>query len=467
MFVGKLALLVYLLSVPGPWPQFHHDPENTGRTGSIGPETNKLLWKIQIGGYLSSSPVVGPGDTIYIGNSDGVLSAITPAGEKKWEFRSRGFIKSTPAVSPDRYIYFGSNDNNFYAVTPTGDTMWHYDAQQQVACSPSTYNNYVYVGSATTFYAFDLSGRKQWEYPSGPVKSSPAISTSKAVLYFQNYWQEPLGLYALSLTGGGLQWTQPTGGGASSPAIGMNGTVYLGSDNDTLYAFSAEGDRLWVFPTGDKIESSPAIGFDGTIYVGSNDSCLYAIRPDGSLKWQFKTGGPVKSSPAIDLFNNIYFGSLDTYLYAVDSGGTQQWYYPTGGPIDASPAVGSDGTIYVGSWDGYLYAVGPGRGVAENGSNGRKLPDRLYPATPNPFQDLTTIGFNLSARGSVQLKIFDGAGRMIRTFNCWAEHPGYYHVVWDGKDVQGKRVASGIYFLMLQTRRSQLIQKMILFKKGR
>jgi outer membrane protein assembly factor BamB len=37
--------------------------------------------------------------------------------------------------------------------------------------------------------------------------------------------------------------------------------------------------------------SSPAIGVDSTLYVGSDDYHLYAVNTvDGSIKWSFKTG---------------------------------------------------------------------------------------------------------------------------------------------------------------------------------
>ena len=47
------------------------------------------------------------------------------------------------------------------------------------------------------------------------------------------------------------------------------------------------GTLLWEFKTGGKVTSSPAIGSDGTVYVGSEDNKLYAIKT-GSL-------GPAKS----------------------------------------------------------------------------------------------------------------------------------------------------------------------------
>ena len=54
--------------------------------------------------------------------------------------------------------------------------------------------------------------------------------------------------------------------------------------------------------------SSPAIGSDGTIYIGSNDDNLYAVNPDGTEKWRYVVPGrrPVRASPAIASDGTIY-----------------------------------------------------------------------------------------------------------------------------------------------------------------
>ena len=67
----------------------------------------------------------------------------------------------------------------------------------------------------------------------------------------------------------------------SSPAIGSDGTVYVGSQDDKLYAINGKtGDKLWEFETRYRVFSSPAIGSDGTVYGGSEDNKLYAIKTD-------------------------------------------------------------------------------------------------------------------------------------------------------------------------------------------
>jgi len=159
---------------------------------------------------------------------------------------------------------------------------------------------------------------------------------------------------------GNLRWSFETGHHViSSPAINFDGTIYVGSDDNKLYAIHPNGTKKWNFITDSSVYSSPAVSFDETIYVGSHDSNLYAINPDGTQKWSFKTKEAIYSSPGIGSDGTIYVGSFDHKIYAVNSDGTEKWNYTTGGEVHSSPAIGSDGMIYVGSWDHKLYAIKP------------------------------------------------------------------------------------------------------------
>ena len=112
------------------------------------------------------------------------------------------------------------------------------------------------------------------------------------------------------------------------------------------------GTVLWEFKTGGIVLSSPAIGSDGTVYVASFDNKLYAINPKSGVKlWEFKTGGDVRSSPAIDSDGTVYVGSVDKKLYAINGqSGVKLWEFETGDEVKhSSPVIGSDGTVYVGS----------------------------------------------------------------------------------------------------------------------
>ncbi len=229
------------------------------------------------------------------------------------------------------------------AVTADSQPIWPmflYNAQHTGQCPYDTSNN---------------NGTLKWRYQTGEfVMSSPAIASDGTIYVgsYDNY------LYAIN-PDGTLKWRYQTGYSRSSPAISSDETIYVGSYDGYLYAINPDGTLKWRYKTGLQVFASPAIGSDGTIYVGSCDYYLYAINPDGTLKWRYQTGYRIYSCPAIASDGTVYVGSEDGYLYAINPDGTLKWSYKAGSDIDSSPAIASDGTIYIGSLDSYLYAINP------------------------------------------------------------------------------------------------------------
>ena len=174
---------------------------------------------------------------------------------------------------------------------------------------------------------------------------------------------------------GEIKFTSQLGGWIySSPAIGSDGTIYIGSNDSSLYALDTLGNIKWRFQEAEnKIRSSPAIADDGTVYFTAYDGHLYAVDPTGSLKWKYGMSEINEdyyytylftSSPAVGHDGTVYVGSIDAYFYAVNPDGTLKWRFYTGrdrykGAIYSSPAVGGDGTVYFGCHNRLLYAVGP------------------------------------------------------------------------------------------------------------
>ena len=118
------------------------------------------------------------------------------------------------------------------------------------------------------------------------------------------------------------------------------------------------GSKLWEFETIGPVYSSPAIGSDGTVYVGSYDDKLYAINgKTGAKLWEFETGHAVNSSPAIGSDGTVYVGG-ERKLYAIDGKtGRKLWEFETGEVLLSDPAIAADGTVYVGSEHFKLFAI--------------------------------------------------------------------------------------------------------------
>ena len=98
----------------------------------------------------------------------------------------------------------------------------------------------------------------------------------------------------------------------------------------------------------------------------------------------------------------------------------------------------------------------------------RKLPApdnfHLYQNFPNPFNPSTTIKYNLPTESSIQLKIFDIKGELIKTITGDKLNAGEHEIIWDGTNDKGVRQPSGVYVYQLNVNNSNSARKMILLK---
>ena len=89
----------------------------------------------------------------------------------------------------------------------------------------------------------------------------------------------------------------------------------------------------------------------------------------------------------------------------------------------------------------------------------------LYQNFPNPFNPETAIRFGLPQKSAVTLKIFDLSGREVATLTENEQlEAGRYQRYWNGRDVLGRPVASGIYFCRLIAGSFSTMRKMTLVK---
>ena len=87
---------------------------------------------------------------------------------------------------------------------------------------------------------------------------------------------------------------------------------------------------------------------------------------------------------------------------------------------------------------------------------------------PNPFNPDTHIKYQLPEQGDVKLVIYDIMGRMVRKLVDQRNEPGFFDIVWDGKNQSGVKVATGIYIYRIHvdgtTKKYDKTKKMMLLK---
>ncbi len=174
------------------------------------------------------------------------------------------------------------------------------------------------------------------------------------------------GSIVTDLTVGGMVW--------STAAQDRQGRLYVGADDDTLYAIEPGASKiLWSKKLGDcnparapgpegarcDVDGGPTIGPDGDLYVGADG--VYRITTAGAVLWHWPADGErakhVFSSPLVTKEGLVVFGGQDGFVTALNSDGTQAWRYKVGADVDGSAAAGIDGSIYIGADDGRMFAL--------------------------------------------------------------------------------------------------------------
>ena len=111
---------------------------------------------------------------------------------------------------------------------------------------------------------------------------------------------------------------------------------------------------------------------------------------------------------------------------------------------------------------GVLAGVKPGDSIP-----GDEIPVACALANPlpNPSAGSTTISYAVASPGSrVTIRVFDVQGRLAATLVDELKIPGRYSVTWNGRDLAGRTVASGVYFVMMEAKDFRAGSKLIVMK---
>jgi hypothetical protein len=80
---------------------------------------------------------------------------------------------------------------------------------------------------------------------------------------------------------------------------------------------------------------------------------------------------------------------------------------------------------------------------------------------PNPAAGAVRLRYTLPTAGRVTLRVYGLSGELVRTLEDGARAEGVYDLAWDGRDRQGRAVASGVYFVRLEAMGRDLTRRLV------
>lgn len=305
-------------------------------------------------------------------------------------------IYAQPADSPWP-MYHGSASHGGLSTYDTshvdGTLLWVYKTGAAVESSPVIgEDGTIYVGSHDGFlYALNPDGTEKWKFNAGPAVHDERWQVSKSIMATQAIAKDGTiyvyssADYMFAVNPDGtekwrfkIKWHNDFW---SSPIIGGDGTIYIGSGRAEnipgfkggLFAINPDGTEKWFYNTGNGVTMPVSISADETLYLGigipSQDKSyqdtgeIIALTLQGVKKWGFPVKQWVEGPSTISSDGTVYATTKEGDLYALTPEGKQKWKFSTGSSLrdglSAAPAIGDDGTIYLGAWNSYFYSITP------------------------------------------------------------------------------------------------------------
>lgn len=249
---------------------------------------------------------------------------------------------------------------------------------------------------------------------------------------------------------------------ALGPAFVEDGVIELTGEAGTVHVLAKQpGDETWcaAFPELQSFEVSG--GHQDAMYVAGT---FTGWAPDIPMTlvdhiWVAQDV-PITAGYHELKFANTPDWSGDDWGNATGLAGIAQ--LATGGYPNISFTMPETGLYEIRFDDINLaYTIGDGgTGVGDGEMPGRAA---LRQNSPNPFNPVTTIRYELPIPARVTLDIHDASGRLVRRLAAGEERAaGEHTALWDGHDEAGQRVGSGVYFYRLLSSGEVLTRKMLL-----
>jgi hypothetical protein len=237
------------------------------------------------------------------------------------------------------------------------------------------------------------------------------------------------------------------------------------------FAFAEPGGGFSVFLCGDKALRGLRLGPDGS--AAGDPQTLF----EGET-----LGGNVSEDMDMDSDGGLVMAlnkndGIIARIFSAD-------WAPKGRPFmltEGASMWSSWAWISVKMKGGRVYAAWQDSRTPERGINiwasvtdaatGIRISETAVPASislganyPNPFNPVTMLAYELVTPAKVNLAVYDGRGRRVRTIEAGFAQAGRHESHWDGRDDAGLSMPSGMYIFRLELGGTTLQRKAMLVR---
>ncbi len=242
-------------------------PLSGGTLVSLKAKTGQLVWRSEMGGELSASPIADQRG-VYVASETGkpeagkrramgALRALGREGGVTLWMRTLAMPLRGALTLANGKLFGGGSGGKVYAFkSSNGEAIWSFDYSAEFNSQPVVSNSRLYIGSEDgNLVALDEgTGKLLWRYRTRGAVRGP-VANGNDIVYFgsgDGY------VYAVNATNGRLIWRKRTGAGVQAVAREHDELLVASLDN-FVYKYTLAGARSWKRRLPGRIFSQPFV----------------------------------------------------------------------------------------------------------------------------------------------------------------------------------------------------------------
>jgi len=441
----------------------------------------------ELNGGIIETILLNSTQNIIIGNKVGIF--VSSDSGKTWNKKVYGLNPEKNIIALDiskqnPYTIFAILNDGLYKSNNAGKSwkivMPSFHLTSLLICDDSSTVAYVTEcdpNSNICYIYKTTNGGSTWHQVSSIISSHCTIITMDDYVCI-SYFNQSAGIYRFAKSiDGGLNWTESN----IVPYSLYNASLIVNPmDSNELYVSgysnynsgsihkSTDGGAFWsnVYNSNVGVEiNSICFDYNNNIYFGASNGIFKST--DSGNTWN-KIYNNYCKVIYVDNNGNIYGGGQNSVFVLPYSSTTWKIYsegLPSNIKRNCLAVDDTNNQIYVGTVGWGIFSVCPDISTKFNEDNKKEtFSYELFKNYPNPFNQQTAIIYQLSVFRKVKIEIYNTLGQVITTIVDENKQPGKYKVIWNGKDMHGRDVPSGIYFYSLKAGEFTDVKKMILMR---
>ena len=283
----------------------------------------------------------------------------TDIPQPRWTFDTGtgNDIITPPVTMQNGSVIFCDTENIYVVDADSGMEISRNKTggSDEITLTPGPNDSVIMDRHDGTIGAIDNKGNQLWETKLDEEDSSNIIGLDGNIYV----GSQEKNLQAIDGKTGEVKWRYPAKEEFSAIGTSKDNTAFfIGNDGKVLALDTKDGKKKWELQVKSVLKKHCKLDDEGNLYVSTYTGMVSLDGKTGKERWNFNAHDYMRAEPIFDKDGNIYLPTRSKFFNAIDGKtGEVKWTRNLVGRIDTPASLSPDGTLFVGTREGKFYGI--------------------------------------------------------------------------------------------------------------